>query len=96
MKIGESNRADLAHLRRWKDPKNYNNTLIHYMALYYKGYELIEYFSSLQQTEFQVFLRSKESFGSTFLHSAAGRNNVEFLQHVFAEVFTIKISKNEN
>ena len=87
MKILESNRVDMAHLHRWKDPKNYNITLIHYMALYYKGNELIEYFSGLRQTEFQDFLRSKESFGSTFLHSAAGRNNVEFLQQVFAEVY---------
>ena len=86
MKLVESNRVDMAHLHMWKDPMNYNTTLIHYMALYYKGYELIEYFSGLRQTEFKDLLRSKESFGSTFLHSAVGRNNVEFLQHVFAEV----------
>ena len=97
IKIVESNKVDMAHLHRWKDPKNYNITLIHYMALYYKGHALIKYFSGLPKTEFQDFLRSKESFGSTFLHSAVGRNNVEFLQHVFAEVgIYIKISKNLN
>ena len=56
------------------------------MALYDKRDDLLSYFSNVEKTEFQKLVRTKESFGSTFLHSAAGRNNVEFLQNVFEEV----------
>ena len=62
---------------------NYNVSILHYMAIYDKGTNLLSYFSGLEDTQFQDFLKYKESFGSNFLHSAAGRNNVEFLSNIF-------------
>ena len=56
------------------------------MALYDKSDQLTSYFAALEETQFKLFVRTKESFGSTFLHSAAGRNNAEFLRKVFEQV----------
>ena len=84
--LNESNPLDMGYLHKWRDPINYNTTLAHYMALYDKSDELIKYFSTLERSDFQNLLSSTESFGSTFLHSAAGINNSEFLQVVFEKV----------
>ena len=62
------------------------------MALYDKSDELVKYFSMLERSDFQNFLSSTESFGSTFLHSAVGINNSEFLQNVLEKV-TIQLNE---
>ena len=57
------------------------------MALYDKGTNLLSHFAHLQGNPFHEFLHSKESFGSNFLHSAAGTNNFEFLSNIFEGKF---------
>ena len=71
---------------------DYNASLLHYMAIYDKGTELLSYFSDLEDPIFRDFLKYKESFGSTFLHSAAGTNNADFLSNIFEGHFK-KVTK---
>ena len=70
-------------IHRWRDSSYHNNTLAHYIGYYDNGNGLCSFFASMDEKEFLSFVNKTNSFGSTFLHDAVGKNNVKLLQYIF-------------
>ena len=82
--------AKIEELMLWRNQDLNSCTLLHAVAYYGDGINLIDAFSTCEESDtknaiVRKLVTLKDSDGDSCLHLASSRNNIEFLQEIFKD-----------